>query len=97
MVSNPPYIRSAAIDRLMPEVARFEPRMALDGGADGLTVYRALAAATLKLVTRGGWLAVEVGEGQSVEIAILFAASGLAPKAPWRDLGGIERVIAATY
>jgi len=97
VVSNPPYIRSAAIDRLMPEVARFEPRMALDGGADGLTVYRALAAATPKLVTRGGWLAVEVGEGQSVEIATLFAAFGLAPKAPWRDLGGIERVIAATY
>jgi release factor glutamine methyltransferase len=96
-VSNPPYIEAAAIDGLMPEVARFEPRLALDGGLDGLDAYRAIAGAAPKLVTRGGWLAVEAGEGQSPEIAGLFAAAGLTPRAPWRDLGGIERVVAATY
>ncbi len=97
VISNPPYIAAAAIDALMPEVARFEPRIALDGGPDGLAAYRAIAAAASKLITRGGCLAVEAGEGQAPEIARLFAAAGLAPKAPWRDLGGIERVVAASY
>jgi release factor glutamine methyltransferase len=69
----------------------------LDGGPDGLAAYRAIAATSSKLITRGGWLAVEVGEGQAPEIAKLFAAAGLAPKAPWKDLGGIERVVAAIY
>jgi release factor glutamine methyltransferase len=97
VVSNPPYVEAGAIDGLMPEVARFEPRQALDGGPDGLAAYRAIARAASKLITPGGLLAVEVGEGQSAEIARLLAASRLAPKAPWRDLGGIERVVAATY
>jgi len=96
VVSNPPYIESQAIDRLMPEVARFEPRQALDGGPDGFVAYRTIAAATSKLITRGGWLAVEAGEGQSAEIARLFRTAGLTPKAPWKDLGGIERVVAGT-
>jgi release factor glutamine methyltransferase len=97
VVSNPPYVEAAAIDGLMPEVARFEPRIALDGGPDGLAAYRAIAAASSKLITRGGWLAVEAGEGQIPEIARLFATVGLTPTAPWKDLGGIERVVAATY
>jgi release factor glutamine methyltransferase len=97
VVSNPPYIVAAAIDGLMPEVARFEPRIALDGGPDGLAAYRAIAAASSKLITRGGWLAVEAGEGQVLEIARIFSAAGLAPTAPWKDLGGIERVVAASY
>jgi release factor glutamine methyltransferase len=95
VVSNPPYIPSAAIDGLMPEVARFEPRQALDGGADGLVAYRTIAAEASKLVTSGGWLAVEVGEGQAPETAALFGAAGLAARVPWKDLGGIERVVAA--
>jgi release factor glutamine methyltransferase len=97
VVSNPPYIAAAAIDGLMPEVARFEPRIALDGGPDGFAAYRAIAAASSKLITRGGWLAVEAGEGQVLEIARIFSAAGLAPTAPWKDLGGIERVVAASY
>jgi len=97
VVSNPPYIESSAIGGLMPEVARFEPPLALDGGADGLTAYRIIAAAAPKLVTRGGFLAVEAGEGQSAEIARLLAAASLVPKAPKKDLGGIERVVAAAY
>lgn len=97
VVSNPPYIAAATIDRLMPEVAQFEPRLALEGGPDGLAAYRTIASATPNLITRGGWLVVEAGEGQSAEIARVFAAAGLSPKPPWRDLGGIERVVAATY
>ncbi len=97
VVSNPPYIPSATIDGLMPEVARFEPRRALDGGSDGLDAYRTIAAQASKLVTSGGWLAVEVGEGQAPEIASILGAARLTPKAPWKDLGGIERVVAAAY
>ena len=97
VVSNPPYIESSAIDGLMPEVARFEPRMALDGGPDGFAAYRIIAASTSKLVTRGGFLAVEAGEGQAAEIARLFSSAGLTPKAPRKDLGGIERVVVASY
>src|SRR5260221_37425 len=93
--ANPPYSAAAAIDGLMPEVARFEPRLALDGGPDGLDAYRIIAVAAPKLVTRGGWLAVEAGEGEAPEISEFFAAAGLAPMAPWKDLGGTERVVAA--
>jgi release factor glutamine methyltransferase len=95
VVSNPPYIASAAVPRLMPEVASFEPRLALDGGSEGFDAYHTLIAAGPRLVTAGGFMAVEVGEGQASEIARLFAVAGLTPKAPWKDLGGIERVVAA--
>jgi len=95
VVSNPPYIERGAIDRLMPEVSSFEPRLALDGGPDGLDAYRAIATAGPKLVTAGGFLVVEGGEGQAPEISKLFSAGGLSPLAPWKDLGGIERVVAA--
>ena len=95
VVSNPPYIESAAVERLMPEVANFEPRLALDGGADGLDAYRAIASAGPKLVTAGGFMVVEAGEDQALEISALFTAAGLAPRPPWKDLGGIERVVAA--
>jgi release factor glutamine methyltransferase len=95
VVSNPPYIASAALPRLMPEVSHFEPRLALDGGVDGLAAYRALAAAGPKLVTPGGFLVVEGGAGQASEISSLFTTAGLQPLAPWKDLGGIERVVAA--
>ncbi|WP_428667652.1 peptide chain release factor N(5)-glutamine methyltransferase [Reyranella sp.] len=95
VVSNPPYIDSAAIEGLMPEVARFEPRLALDGGRDGLDAYRLIAAAGPELVAADGHLVVEVGEGQAVDVKGLFDMAGLTPLAPWKDLGGIERVVPA--
>lgn len=97
LVSNPPYIESGTVDGLMPEVARHEPRLALDGGADGLAAYRAIAADAASLVVPGGWAVVEGGEGQAAEIATLFAAAGFRPGPPRRDLGGVERVIPAQY
>jgi release factor glutamine methyltransferase len=95
VVSNPPYVASAAVPRLMPEVASFEPRLALDGGADGFDAYHTIIAAGPALVTAGGFMAVEVGEAQASDIARIFAAAGLSPRPPWKDLGGIDRVVAA--
>ena len=97
VVSNPPYIEAGAIDGLMPEVARFEPRMALDGGPDGLVAYRTIAAAAPQLVTPGGRLLVEIGQGQAAEISRIFASVGLAVEAPFKDLGGILRVVLAKH
>ncbi|MFI5030896.1 MAG: peptide chain release factor N(5)-glutamine methyltransferase [Reyranellales bacterium] len=95
VVSNPPYIPSAAVPKLMTEVSSFEPRLALDGGADGFDAYHTIVAAGPRLVTAGGFMAVEVGESQAPEIIGLFAAAGLSPRAPWKDLGGIDRVVTA--
>lgn len=97
VVSNPPYIASAEIAGLMPEVARFEPILALDGGADGLDAYRLIARSSRELVTPGGWLLVEGGEGQVSDISAIFAAAGFRPDKPWKDLAGIERVIPSKH
>ena len=95
VVSNPPYIASAAVPKLMPEVSSFEPRLALDGGAEGFDAYQVIIAASPRLVTAGGFMAVEAGEGQASEITRIFAAAGLTPRPPWKDLGGIDRVVTA--
>lgn len=97
LVSNPPYVESAAIAGLMPDVARFEPHLALDGGPDGLAAYRAIAGAAAALVVSGGRVLIEAGEGQAPEIAALLSAAGFAPAAPWKDLGGIDRIVPATH
>lgn len=97
VVSNPPYVEAASIDGLMPEVARYEPRLALDGGPDGLAPYRLIAAASPRLVISGGHVLVEIGEGQAIEIARIFEAAGLRPAAPLKDLGGVDRVLRATH
>jgi release factor glutamine methyltransferase len=97
LVSNPPYIEAATIDGLMPEVARYEPRLALDGGPDGLAAYRTIGTASSGLVAAGGLVLVEAGEGQAAEIAGILAAAGLQPGAPFKDLGGIDRVVRATH
>ena len=97
VLSNPPYVEAGAIDGLMPEVARYEPRLALDGGPGGLAPYRLIAAASRRLVDTGGHVVVEMGEGQAIEIARLFEAAGLRPAAPVKDLGGVDRVLRATH
>ncbi len=97
VVSNPPYIATSALRGLMPEVAEFEPRQALDGGADGLDAYRVLALASHRLITPEGWLLLEVGEGQALEVSRLLASAGWRPGAPRKDLGGIERVVSAQH
>jgi release factor glutamine methyltransferase len=95
IVSNPPYIASADIAKLSPEVRLFDPRRALDGGPDGLDFYRAIAATTPGLLAPKGILAVELGAGQAEPVAALFAAAGLAPSPPRPDLSGVPRTLIA--
>ena len=94
IVSNPPYIPSGEIDALMPEVARHDPRRALDGGADGLTFYRTLLADLKRLLAADGICAVEVGSGQAGDVVAIAQSQGLSVLDVRRDLSGIERVIA---
>jgi release factor glutamine methyltransferase len=98
VVSNPPYIATREIATLAPEVRDFDPRGALDGGSDGLTAYRAVAADAPRLLAPGGWLVVEVGIGQADAVTALFAGIGLeTPDPPRRDLAGVPRVVKARY
>jgi release factor glutamine methyltransferase len=93
VLSNPPYIATNDIDALAPEVARFEPRLALDGGADGLDAYRAIIARLPDLLRPGGTFAFEVGKGQAEAVMALAEAAGLSTEPPRRDLAGIPRVV----
>lgn len=97
VVSNPPYIQSGQIAELEPEVAVYDPRLALDGGDDGLAAYRDLLASLAAL--RPGVLLLEVGAGQADAVAGLLERSlgAAVPRAieRFRDLAGIERVLAA--
>jgi len=94
VVSNPPYIASADIDTLSPEV-RHDPRPALDGGADGLDCYRTIAGQAPGLLKPNGDLVVELGIGQEPAVAKLFHAAGLAPLPARPDLSGIPRALQA--
>lgn len=93
VVSNPPYIPSAEIATLEPEVREHDPRRALDGGPDGLAPYRIIAAQLPGLLVPGGLVAVEVGQGQAADVARLLAAQGIGAVESVRDLGGIERCV----
>lgn len=93
IVSNPPYIPSVQIAGLAPEVRDAEPRLALDGGADGMECFRRLAVQGLWALRPGGWLAVEVGRGQAPEVAALWQAAGWQEVVARCDLAGIERVV----
>lgn len=95
IVSNPPYIPSGEIAALAAEV-RNEPRAALDGGRDGLDLVRRLIVDAPPLLVPGGALALEIGAGQAATVAALFAADGrYEPAEVTKDLGGVERVVAA--
>ena len=93
ILSNPPYIESAAIAGLLPEGARHEPRSALDGGADGLAAYRHLAAILPGLLVPGGVAVLELGAGQRAAVEALARGAGLAPSGCRTDLGGVERAL----
>lgn len=94
IVSNPPYIRTADIANLDIDVRDHDPHLALDGGADGLTAYRAIIPQAAGLLTAGGALVVEVGHDQSEQVSQMMRAAGLThPAPPKADLGGIHRAV----
>ncbi len=93
IVANPPYIESAAIDALEPEVARYEPRAALDGGEDGCDPYRLLFAQLPRVMKENALVFLEHGAGQSDAIRTLGEAAGFRVVQFWRDLADIDRVV----
>lgn len=95
VVSNPPYIPTADIAGLAPEVRDFDPLLALDGGIDGLGAYRAIASDLPRLLTPDGLFACEVGAGQAEAVAGLLAGHGLAVDAVVPDLAGLPRCVVA--
>ncbi len=96
VVSNPPYIPTPDIAALAPDVRDYDPRAALDGGLDGLSAYRAIAADAARLLAPGGWLAVEIGVVQDAAVSELLTTRGLAiAGTPRRDLAGCPRVVTA--
>jgi release factor glutamine methyltransferase len=98
IVSNPPYIPSADISELEPEVSRFDPRLALDGGPDGLDGYRAILTDICSSLIPGGWIVFEVGNGQAAEVMALCSHYGFVGGENarlWTDLAGRVRCVAA--
>lgn len=93
VVSNPPYIASDEIDALGPEVSQHEPRIALDGGPDGLDAYRAIIARLADWLKPGGAFAFEVGKGQAGAVEALVTAAGYEIGPARADLAGIPRVV----
>jgi release factor glutamine methyltransferase len=96
VVANPPYVRSAEIATLAPEVRDHEPRLALDGGPDGLDAYRLLAPEIIRVLKPGGRFAVEIGFDQSAEVETLFRGAGAQAVSTYKDLANRDRVVAGT-
>lgn len=94
ILSNPPYIPSAEVQGLQPEVRDFEPRLALDGGADGLAFHRGVIAGARRVLKPGGRLGLEVALGQAAAVRACLAAAGFEDVQTRNDLAGIERMVA---
>jgi release factor glutamine methyltransferase len=94
ILCNPPYIQAGTIAQLQPEVAEFDPPLALAGGPDGLAAYRCLAAWLPRLLAAGGRAFIEIGAGQADEVVPVLAAGGLRPLESRSDLAGTVRCLA---
>jgi release factor glutamine methyltransferase len=90
---NPPYIPAAEIAGLAPDIRNFEPRLALDGGDDGLQIIRRIVTHAKPFLSPGGVLAMEVGAGQASAVSALFEAAQYSEIERQRDYGGHERVV----
>ncbi len=93
IISNPPYISDDDITRLEPDVSKYDPYVALSGGADGLNAYRELMPEMLKFITFDGIIAVEIGMGQALNVIQYGEASGLQLDQIFKDIAGLERVL----
>jgi release factor glutamine methyltransferase len=97
VTANPPYIASAEVEGLSPDIVKFEPRLALDGGAAGDDVVARIVQDAPSRLAAGGVLAVEVGAGQSDRVAAMMAARGFTGVERTRDYGRIERVVSGAW
>jgi len=96
IVANPPYIPTAEIETLAPEIKNHEPHEALDGGPDGLDFYRTWIPLLPRLLRPGGWIALEIGDGQSHTVTTICTESGcLKNMGIKKDYANVERVITA--
>ncbi len=95
IVANPPYVRTSDLDRLEPEVALFEPRLALDGGVDGLDAYRRVMPHLGTIAKSDGVVVLEIGVGQDSAVADLLADWGFGDVETYPDLAGIARCVTA--
>ena len=96
VVANPPYVRRGDLAQLAPEVRDYEPHLALDGGEDGLVYYRRIAQEAADFIRPGGYLLLEVGDGQSAAVEDLLARSERLTEVQIRpDLNQIPRVVVA--
>lgn len=93
IVSNPPYIPSCEIEHLMPEVSCYEPRLALDGGPDGLDFYRCLFQLCKRILRPGGFFCVEYGGASQTETLCALAPANFHKTAFLRDIAGCDRVM----
>jgi release factor glutamine methyltransferase len=94
IVSNPPYIPDRDIASLAPDVRRFDPGLALAGGADGLDPYRSIALGASGHLAANGMLIVEIGAGQADSVETIFSSAHFRPLARYADLGGHDRCLA---
>lgn len=97
IVSNPPYIRSGDIERLMPEVKDHDPRPALDGGTDGLLFYRRITEKARDHLPGGGMLFYEIGCGQGEAVSRIMREQGFREVEVLKDFSGLDRVVFGTW
>lgn len=97
IVSNPPYIASAEIEILAPEVRLFDPRAALDGGWDGLEAYRAIVSEAKRRLLPKGLVLLEIGASQGEAVSRLVERAGFSNVGVLQDLQGLDRVVRATH
>ena len=93
VISNPPYIASAEIDSLAPEVRAHDPLKALDGGPDGLQAYREIVSLAARYLAPGSWLVFEIGHDQKTSVAGLLEAADFIAIGGAKDLGGNDRAV----
>lgn len=96
LVCNPPYVTAEEMTQLEPSVRDYEPALALDGGADGLDFYRAVAENFTRLIASGGYLCFEFGLGQHVAVSMILQEYGYTDIALRKDLRGVIRAVRGT-
>ena len=96
IVSNPPYIPAGDMEGLMPEVRDYEPRIALDGGEDGLVFYRKILEGSRKHIKKGGMLFFEIGYDQGRAVSKMMRETGFLDVQVRKDYAGLDRVVFGT-